>query len=58
MAGDAIEHSKMLARFSYERPRKDHDLSIVVIDESGTEVHREQMYANLRHPELGLGKIG
>ena len=41
----AIEHSKWLARrLSHVHPLKDSDLSIVVVDESGSEVHREQVY--------------
>ena len=40
--GGAIEHSKELARrFNPEHPLKDPDLAIVVIGESGSEVHRE-----------------
>jgi hypothetical protein len=40
----AIEHSKVLARrFGHEQPDKDRDLSIVVIDESGSEIRREQV---------------
>jgi hypothetical protein len=38
----AIERSKELARrFGHEQPHKDRDLSIVVIDKSGSEIHRE-----------------
>jgi hypothetical protein len=48
-ASAAIEHSKELAlRFSHEHPVKDPNLSIVVVDESGAEVHREQVYPNAR----------
>jgi hypothetical protein len=44
-AAGAIEHSKELARrFSHEHPVKDPGLAIVVIDESGTEIHREPVY--------------
>jgi hypothetical protein len=38
----AIEHSKELAkRIRHERPKILDDLYITVIDESGTEIHRE-----------------
>jgi hypothetical protein len=60
-AAGAIEHSKELARrFSHEQPLKDRDLAIVVIDESGCEVHREQVYPNVRGPEVAItfSKIG
>jgi hypothetical protein len=44
-AAGAIEYSRELARrFSHEHPLQDRDLAIVVIDESGSEVHREQVY--------------
>ena len=48
---NAIEHSKELARqLSHEQPRKDPTLSIVVIDELGAEVHREQVYPDVQEP--------
>jgi hypothetical protein len=54
-AAGAIEHSKELARrFSHEHPLKDRDLAIVVIDESGSEVHREQVYPKVRGPEVAI----
>lgn len=41
----AIEHSKGLARLlRHESRLTDRRLSIVVIDESGAEVHRESVY--------------
>jgi hypothetical protein len=41
----AIEHSKKLAHLLRHEPRlKDRLLSIVVVDESGTEIHREPVY--------------
>jgi len=41
---EAIEHSKTLAsRFRQER-HTEPDLVVVVIDESGREVHRERVY--------------
>ena len=54
-AAGAIEHSKYLAqRFSHEHPLKDPDLAIVVIDESGSEVHREQVFPSVRGPEVAV----
>ncbi len=46
-AGGAIEHSKNLARRLRHDPRiTDPTLSIVVIDESGAEIHREPVHPN------------
>lgn len=43
--GAAIAHSKDLAdRVRREQPKGHRDLRIVVLDESGREVHREQIY--------------
>jgi hypothetical protein len=43
-AGGAIEHSKTLARQMRDDPRaKGRAFSIVVIDQSGAEIHREQV---------------
>ncbi len=53
----AIEYSKELARRLRDDPRRrDPALSIIVLDESGTEIHREQVYP----PILGMSfeKIG
>jgi hypothetical protein len=48
---NAIEHSKELARrLSHEQPRKDPNLSIIVLDESGKEVHRERVYPDVQEP--------
>jgi uncharacterized protein DUF6894 len=48
---DAIAHSKELARrLSNQQPRKDPTLSIVVINESGAEVHRERVYPDVQEP--------
>jgi len=45
MDSQAIEYSKELARrFSHEHPVKHDKLSIVVLNESGTEIHREAVY--------------
>jgi hypothetical protein len=50
--GGAIEHSKELARRLRRDPRiRDRSFSIVVIDESGAEVHREPVY--LDGPQAG-----
>ena len=49
----AIEHSKMLARqFSHDHRRKDPIHSIVVIDESGTEIHRERVCSPAGNPSV------
>ena len=54
-ASAAIEHNKELARrFSHEHPLKDRDLVIVVIDESGSEVHREQVFPSVLGPEVAI----
>ena len=43
--GAAIAHSKQLAeKVRSEKPAGNPNLRIVVIDESGREVHREQVY--------------
>ena len=60
-AAAAIEHSKELARrFSHEHPLEERDLSIVVVDESGCEVHREQVFPAVREPEpaIAISKTG
>ena len=45
-AGGAIEHSKELARrLSGDPQLNDPDLFISVLDESGTEIHREPVHA-------------
>ena len=46
-AGGAIEHSKELAKRLRHDPRiTDRELFIVVIDESGVEIHREPVHTN------------
>ena len=51
-AGGAIEHSKSLARQMLDDPRANgRTFSIVVIDQSGAEIHRETVQA--RSPERG-----
>lgn len=53
----AIEHSKELARLLRHDPRlKDRSLLIVVVDESGAEVHREPVYPNEAKPGVSLTK--
>ena len=53
----AIEHSKDLAKRLRDDPRcRDRDLSIVVLDESGTEVHRERVYPD--QPESSALRCG
>lgn len=47
----AIEHSKNLARrFSHEGLVKDNNLYVVVLNQSGAEIHREQVYADAIRP--------
>ncbi len=44
--GAAIEHSKQLAgKVRMAKPTGHPDLRIIVIDENGREVHREQVYS-------------
>jgi hypothetical protein len=44
-ASEAIEHSKSLAAgIKGEARKRDRNLTIVVTDESGTEIHREPVY--------------
>ena len=45
----AIEHAKLIAhRFSHEHLVKDRNLWIEVLGESGTEIHREPVYPDIR----------
>ncbi len=54
----AIAHSKELARRLRDEPRlKDPALAVVVIDESGTEVHREKVYPDAANPGASVRKI-
>ena len=49
----AIEHSKKMARELRDDPRpKDFGLAIVVVDESGTQIHREPVFPET--PTLGM----
>ena len=55
----AIEHSKDIARrLRADPPRKSSTLSIVVIDESGTEIHRERVYPDTAEFGVSAGSIG
>ncbi len=55
----AVEHSKDIARRLRADPRcKDSALSIVVLDESGIEVHRERVYPDAAEFGVSLGSIG
>lgn len=55
----AIEHSKELAkRLRLDGRAKDPALLIIVVDESGTEVHREPVYPEQPNPGLSFGNTG
>ena len=57
-AGGAIEHSKELARrLRSDNRLGDAGLAIVVVDESGTEIHREAVYPDAA-PAISRGKRG
>ena len=47
----AIEHSKTLARrLGHERLAKDQRLCVVVLNEAGSEIHREPVYSDATRP--------
>lgn len=47
----AIEHSKILARrLSHEHADKDQDLCVIVLNETGSEIHREPVYPTSFEP--------
>lgn len=47
----AIEYSKTLARrLNHERPDKDENLFVIVLNEAGSEIHREPVYPNSFEP--------
>jgi hypothetical protein len=49
----AIEHSRQLAQRLRNDPRlNDPSLSIIVVDQSGTEIHREPVHPD--DPKLGM----
>ena len=57
----AIEHSKELARrFGRDHRRKDPIRSIIVLDKSGKEIHREPVHPDEREPKVAITfeKIG
>jgi hypothetical protein len=55
----AIEHSKDLAKRLRDDPRcRDSGLAVVVLDESGTEIHRERVYPDKPESAMALGSIG
>ena len=59
-AAGATEHSKQLARrFSHEHLVKDPNLAIIVVDELGSEIHREQVYPTVRESAANsLKRVG
>ena len=55
----AIAHSKDLARQLRADPKsKKLPLSIVVLDESGTEIHRERVYPDAPESSVSSASIG
>ena len=55
----AIEHSKDLAKRLRDDPRcRDSALAVVVLDESGTEIHRERVYPDKPQSVMALDNIG
>jgi hypothetical protein len=57
-AAAAIAHSKELAKRLRDEPRlQDPALAIVVIDESGTEVHREPVHPGAAKPGMSTRRI-
>jgi len=57
-AAGAIEHSKEIARRLRNEPRlRDPALSIVVIDESGREIHREPVHPDAAKLGVSCRKI-
>jgi hypothetical protein len=58
-AGAAIEHSKQLAqRLRNDIRLQDPALAIVVIDESGAEIHHEPVYPDAETRAVSFGKSG
>jgi len=56
-AAGAIEHSKELAERLRNDPRlQDRALAVIVIDESGAEVHREAVYPDAEKSGVTFGK--
>jgi hypothetical protein len=57
-AAGAIAHSKELARRLRDEPRLiDPELAVVVVDESGSEVHREPVYPDTGKPGMSTREI-
>ena len=57
-AAAAIEHSKDLARRLRNEPRlRDPNLSIIVIEEAGAEIHRERVYPDAEKPRTSPNNI-
>jgi hypothetical protein len=55
----AIEHSKDLAGRLRNDPRpRDPSLSVVVVDESGTQIHSERVYPETPVLGMSFSKIG
>lgn len=53
----AIEHSKELAlRLRSDNRLGDPGLAVVVVDESGAEIHREPVYPDVAGPAVSLGR--
>jgi hypothetical protein len=58
-AAGAIEHGKELARRLRNEPRvKDPGLAIVIVDESGAEIHRELVHPDTPTPAISSTGIG
>jgi hypothetical protein len=58
-AAGAIEHSKQIAqRLRNDSRLKDPALAIVVVDESGAEIHRERVHPDEAKPAMPVGKTG
>jgi hypothetical protein len=58
-AAGAIEHSKEIAeRLRNDGRLQDPALAIVVIDESGAEIHREPVYPDAQIRAVSFGKNG
>jgi hypothetical protein len=55
----AIEHSKNLAAKLRDDPRpRDPTLAVVVIDESGTQIHREPVFPEKPGLSMSFSRIG
>jgi hypothetical protein len=55
----AIEHSKNLASKLRDDPRpKDRALSVIVVDESGTQIHSEPVFPETPSSGMSFSRIG